>query len=287
MSNAIRYHIEHTSHYRYQLPASGSVMALCLQPQADEQQRLLAFSLKLKPKAVLSEERDSFGNRQHYFSLHRAHHEVKITAHTEVALQPPPPLPVSLPAAAWQTVRSWQHSFAWWDFLQPSVLTVPSATLANFVRDNGIAPAVDPLTSLQQLNVKLYECFTYVPGSTAVDSVIEHILTTRQGVCQDYTHVMLAIVRTWGIPARYVSGYLCATGQQHEQAASDATHAWVECLLPELGWVGFDPTNCTTTDTRHVRLAIGRDYRDVPPTRGTRQGGGNTQLDVAVKYKRI
>ena len=287
MSNSTRYRIAHTSHYRYQLPASGSVMALCLQPQEDKQQQLQAFTLKLKPTAVLSEELDCFGNRQHYFSIHRGHHEVKITAHTEVSLQPPAPLPASLPAETWQAVRAGQDSFVWWDFLQPSILTTPSASLTNFIRDNGIAPAADPLTSLQQLNIKLYESFTYMPGSTAVDSNIEHILTTRQGVCQDYTHVMIAIARSWGIPTRYVSGYLCATGQQHEQAASDATHAWVECLLPELGWVGFDPTNCTVADARHVRIAVGRDYRDVPPTRGTRQGGGQTQLDVGVKFKRI
>lgn len=287
MTETMRYRIEHTSRYCYQLPARGSVMALCLQPRHDEQQQVKMFELCIEPAAVLSSEQDSFGNRYHYFSIHREHSEVKIAMCAEVTLQAPKPLPALLKDDAWQEVHSWHNSFVCWDFQQPSVLTTTSAALTTFMQDNDIAPTSDPLSSLQQLNTKLYECLQYLPGSTSVESTIDHILATRQGVCQDYAHVMLAIARAWGIPARYVSGYLCTTGQQYEQAASDATHAWVECLLPMLGWVGFDPTNCSNQDTRHVRIAVGRDYRDVPPTRGTRQGGGDTQLDVEVKVQRL
>lgn len=287
MSDTTRYHIEHTSHYRYQLPTRGSVMALCLQPHQDAQQQLHTFELTIEPAAVLSRERDSFGNCYHYFSIHRRHHAVKIALCAEVELRPLPSLPSSLKTEAWQEVRRWHNSFTYWDFMRPSALTSASAVLTTFMRDNSIAPTRDPLSSLQQLNAKLFECLQYLPGSTSVESPIEQILTTRQGVCQDYTHVMLAIARRWGIPARYVSGYLYMTGQQYEQVASNATHAWVECLLPTLGWVGFDPTNCSNRDARHVRIAVGRDYRDVPPTRGTRQGGGNTDLDVVVKVQRL
>ena len=287
MTDTIHYHIEHISHYRYQLPARGSVMALCLQPRQDEQQKLKMFNMTIAPATALNNEQDSFGNYHHYFSIHRGHHELIITMCAEVELQPPKPPPDSFKDNAWQELLRWQNSFAYWDFMQPSVLTATSATLTAFMQENGIAPTSDPLSSLQQLNTKLFECFQYLPGSTSVESTIDHILATRQGVCQDYAHVMIAIARAWGIPSRYVSGYLYTTGQQHEQAASNATHAWVECLLPTLGWVGFDPTNCSNSDTRHVRIAIGRDYRDVPPTRGTRQGGGNTQLDVEVKVQRL
>ena len=284
MTDLVRYEIEHTSHYRYQLPARGSVMALCLQPRQDAGQQLQAFAIKVVPAASLSAEQDCFGNHCHYFSVHRAHHEVKITVNATVALQPP-----ALPALhSTDAVPHHEHpANTLWDFTQPSALTPPSPALTAFMQNNGIAPTSDPLNSLQALNTRLYECLQYLPGSTSVESTIEHILTTRQGVCQDYAHVMLAIARAWKIPARYVSGYLCTTGQQHEQATSNATHAWVECLLPQHGWVGFDPTNCSLSDARHVRIAIGRDYRDVPPTRGTRQGGGNTQLDVEVKIRRL
>ncbi len=96
---------------------------------------------------------------------------------------------------------------------------------------------------------------------------------------------MIAIARSWGIPARYVSGYLSVTGQAGEQAPGNATHAWVECLLPELGWVGFDPTNQSLADDRHVRIAVGCDYQDVSPTRGVFQGGGETRLEVDVRVR--
>ena len=128
----------------------------------------------------------------------------------------------------------------------------------------------------------LHAAFRYEPGSTAVDSPIEHILETGSGVCQDYTHVMIAIARGWGIPGRYVSGYLHREGAAGEQSPEGASHAWAEFLLPDLGWVGFDPTNDTLADHRHVRVAVGRDYADAAPTRGVVFGGGESRLEVRV-----
>ena len=125
--------------------------------------------------------------------------------------------------------------------------------------------------------------FSYVPGSTSAASPIDDILQSGCGVCQDYAHVMIAVSRSWGIPSRYVSGYLSETGQPGGQAVGNATHAWVECLLPDLGWIGFDPTNVSPVDQRHVRIAVGRDYQDVSPTQGVRQGGGETNLEVDVQ----
>ena len=114
-------------------------------------------------------------------------------------------------------------------------------------------------------------------------SSIEHILESGRGVCQDYAHTMIAIARSWSIPARYVSGYLHLAGLDGEQALENATQAWVECLLPELGWVGFDPTNRCLADERHLRIAVGRDYRDVSPTRGVLRGGESRSIEVAVQ----
>ena len=165
------------------------------------------------------------------------------------------------------------------------MLARPSPALAYFVDRNGIKRGDDPLKGLLQLSDTLYSRFHYVPGSTSAASTIEHILKSGRGVCQDYVHVMIAIARSWGIPARYVSGYLLVTGLAGEQAQGNATHAWVECLLPELGWVGFDPTNQSVSDERHVRIAVGRDYQDVSPTRGVYQRGGGTRLKVDVQVR--
>ena len=118
---------------------------------------------------------------------------------------------------------------------------------------------------------------------TRVDSPIDVALENRQGVCQDYTHIMIAMVRALGIPCRYVSGYLFHRAQSLDRSAADASHAWPEAYLPELGWVGFDPTNDVLVGGRHIRVAVGRDYADVPPTRGVFRGDAETDLSVAVQ----
>jgi transglutaminase-like putative cysteine protease len=116
-----------------------------------------------------------------------------------------------------------------------------------------------------------------------VNSPIEVSLDSRQGVCQDFSHIMIAVVRNLGIPCRYVSGYLYHDQLHHDRSAEGATHAWVEALLPGLGWVGFDPTNGVIAGSRHIKTAIGRDYADVPPTIGTMKGRTETELQVRVR----
>jgi transglutaminase-like putative cysteine protease len=116
-----------------------------------------------------------------------------------------------------------------------------------------------------------------------VDSPIDDALESRQGVCQDFAHIMIGLARRIGIPCRYVSGYLFHKAGDKTRSAEGATHAWVEALLPGLGWVGLDPTNNVIASDRHVRTAVGRDYADVPPTRGTFKGSADSQLLVAVR----
>ena len=116
-----------------------------------------------------------------------------------------------------------------------------------------------------------------------MNSPIEASLTSRQGVCQDFAHIMIAMVRRLRIPCRYVSGYLYHSDQNKDRSADGATHAWVEALLPGFGWVGFDPTNNLMAGSRHIRTAVGRDYADVPPTLGTMKGRAETELQVRVR----
>ena len=141
----------------------------------------------------------------------------------------------------------------------------------------------DPLVLLRELTAALREKFEYAPQATEVDSPIDQALGNRRGVCQDFAHIMIALVRGVHIPCRYVSGYLFHRIEDDDRSAEDATHAWVEALLPGLGWVGFDPTNNLIASQRHIRVAIGRDYGDVPPTRGVFKGQAKTELSVAVK----
>ncbi len=137
---------------------------------------------------------------------------------------------------------------------------------------------------MHELNDRLYSYFDYVPRSTKVDSPIDVALESRQGVCQDFAHIFITLVRTkLKLPCRYVSGYLAQRGQDHDRSAPSATHAWIEVLMPHFGWVGFDPTNLLVAGERHIRTAIGRDYADVPPTHGMFRGRAKSELTVAVR----
>ncbi len=287
MAGPIRYEIEHVSRYAYSQPANYSVMRLCLKPRAGARQRLLSFDVSTDPPAASSAETDAFGNTRHVLNLHQPHHGLAITARSLIEVLPPDPVPESLEAGAWPSIGARRNTFSDWDYTRPSPLTGPSPALEAFVRRLDIRPLDDPLASLRQLTDTLHRSFTYSPGSTSVISPIDHILETGHGVCQDYAHVMIAVARSWGIPTRYVSGYLHVTGADGEQAPETATHAWAECRLPGLGWIGFDPTNDTLADQRHVRLAVGRDYQDVPPTRGTFRGPAQSHLTVNVRIRPI
>jgi transglutaminase-like putative cysteine protease len=144
----------------------------------------------------------------------------------------------------------------------------------------------DPLTALRRLSETIYQSFDYEAGVTGADSPIDQALSAGRGVCQDFAHIMIAICRGWGVPARYVSGYLFTDRKAGDRSDPDATHAWVEVFLPSLRWVGFDPTNNAMAGERHVVVACGRDYSDVPPSRGVYKGDAESQLGVAVSVRR-
>jgi transglutaminase-like putative cysteine protease len=140
----------------------------------------------------------------------------------------------------------------------------------------------NPYELLLELNGRLYELFEYVPNSTNVDSPIDDALRSRRGVCQDFAHIMITLVRKLKIPCRYVSGYLFHEDKAKDRSPAGATHAWVEAYLGDLGWVAFDPTNNLLGCDRHIRVAVGRDYADVPPTRGVYKGEASSELSVMV-----
>ena len=260
-------------------------MSLCLQPREDCGQQLLRFEATTAPAAPVTSERDCFGNTKHVLNIHREHETLAITTRSTVEVAPPAAPSGSLGTDAWEEIRSWERTFAHWDFTHPSASARPSSALTAFMERLGIKAEGDPLEALLQLSDTLYHSFRYVPGSTSAGSPMEHILESGSGVCQDYAHVMIAIARSWGVPARYVSGYLHVGSRSGEQAPETAMHAWVECRLPDLGWIGFDPTNQGVADERYVRVAVGRDYQDVPPTRGVFQGGEGSKLEVGVRIR--
>ncbi len=169
--------------------------------------------------------------------------------------------------------------------LMPSVFARTSPELEALAGEFGVVQrdGRQPLELLTTLNSKIYEYFDYVKQSTDVNSAIEDAIRSRRGVCQDFAHTMISIVRNLRIPCRYVSGYLHRDPDHADRSDEGATHAWVEALLPRIGWVGFDPTNNLIVGGRHIRTAIGRDYADVSPTVGTMKGSVETELQVRVR----
>ena len=286
MPDAVRYDIEHVSHYLYSSPVRHSVMSLCVKPRDGFGQRLLSFEVRTRPSSPLNAESDGFGNTKHVLNIHREHTNLEIISRSTVETTHAAPLPNVLGRGAWDEVRSGKGSFAHWELTRPSVFARPTPELAALIDRQGIGPADDPLQSLVGLRDLIHQSFEYVPGSTTAVSPIDHILETGEGVCQDYAHVMIAIARSWGVPTRYVSGYV-SERKAGMSAPQSATHAWVECFLPELGWTEFDPTNPELPNERRVRVAVGRDYDDVSPTRGVFVGNTDSLLEVSVRMRPV
>ncbi len=282
----VRYRVRHVTRFRYRHPVRRCTMYLCLQPVESSRQRLLRFRVDTAPPARVNTDTDPFGNVRHILTLHRDHEQLEVVSDSDVAVRRPALPPDSMGPGAWDEVRAAGNDPRWWDFTAGGPLTRPTPSLTRFVAELGLAPGDDPLSDLVALSSALNDAFEYTPGATSVDSPIDDVLEKRKGVCQDFTHVLVAIARLWGMPTRYVSGYLYidSSGPDVDRSAfRAASHAWAEALLPGLGWIGVDPTNRTITDERYVRVAVGRDYRDVPPTRGVIKGGGDSRMEVDVR----
>ena len=260
-------------------------MSLRLYPREDQGQRVLRFRLEVEPETVPIEFQDSYGNTCHMISIHKQISDlILVKSKTEVATARGPDLIDDIDSNLWKILTDIANPVLYWDYLNPSRFTRNCPALDVFISVHGIRKGASPLSSLLHASSILYSKFRYEPGITTVDSSIERILESVRGVCQDYTHVLLAIARSWGIPSRYVSGYLQLEGEVGVDRVppTGASHAWGEFLLPFCGWVGIDPTNDTIVDHRYIRIAVGRDYADVPPTKGVIFGGSNSLLDVRV-----
>jgi transglutaminase-like putative cysteine protease len=277
------YSIRHVTRHRYDAPVRESVMQLYMQPKSDGSQRLQSFQVATNPRAGLQAYTDHFGNAVYHFDVPGEHQELTVEADADVEVMPMPAPPEWVDASAWAALESPQLKGENYDMLAAYGVARATPALATFLGEHNLVKTDDPMTTLRRLNRGLFDAFAYAPEETDVDSPIDVALQKRAGVCQDFSHIMIATARSWGIPARYVSGYLYTKRDAGDRSSADATHAWVEALVPGVGWVGFDPTNNVLAGERHIRVAIGRDYNDVPPSRGVFKGPANGELAVAVR----
>jgi transglutaminase-like putative cysteine protease len=275
------YSVRHVTKFRYTPAVRESVMEVRMQPRSDEGQRCLSFSLDVRPAAAIMQYRDFLGNVVHHFDIAGSHSELTLKAQALVDVLPAPE-PLIEASRTWEDLDKLIASGDYWEMMLPSVFARPTPLLEDLFNEMNLERRGTPLELLLEITQSIHEKFAYVPNSTMVDSPIDDALAERKGVCQDFAHIMIALVRKLRIPCRYVSGYLFHADGSTTRSAEGASHAWVEALLPGLGWTEFDPTNNMLSGDRHIRVAVGRDYAEVPPTRGVFKGGAESELSVSV-----
>jgi len=290
MSSRVTYRIDHDTRYVHDGLASTSQHVACLKPRTLDRQRLAWHDLTIDPAPAATRERiDYFGNHVTQFAILAPYTELRVLSRSEVELREPAPevdLGMSPP---WETVResllySGGAPFqAASEFSYPSQYAPASAELASFAR-GCFEPGRPILPAAIDLMHEIHEGFTFDPAATTVATPLTEVLANRRGVCQDFAHLFIAALRSLGLPARYVSGYLLTDPPpgQPRLVGADASHAWVAVWCPAHGWIDLDPTNDVMPSMRHVTLAWGRDYGDVSPLRGVVLGGPEHRLNVEV-----
>lgn len=288
----MRYRVVHHTRYAYSQPVVLAHNEARLQPRVTPAQACAASTVTVAPLPSQRAERtDAFGNRVVYFALQEPHEHLEVTATSEVEVAA-----VAAPAAApaWDTVLQLlaESAVPATRLARQFRLDSPSAAASADVRAYA-APSFVPgrplLEAVADLNRRIHRDFTFDPQSTTVATPLSAVLAQRHGVCQDFAHLAIACLRAFGLPARYVSGYLETDpppGQARLQGA-DVSHAWFAVYVPDSGWVDFDPTNDLLPAERHVTTAWGRDYADVAPLKGVIFGGGPHTLEVSVDLQRL
>lgn len=278
------YTVRHHTRFTYSVPIAESVTEVRMHPRRTEYQQCSTFRLQVRPHAHILEYHDDQDNIVNHFTQPGLHQSLSIIAEAEVLVNARPLPPQALEFSAWDEIDAANASGDTWDMLLPSEFTQRTERLDALATALDVSRRRDPLSLLYELNSAIHRTFAYDAKSTRVDSPIDEALQHRRGVCQDFAHIMLALARNYlQIPCRYVSGYLYH--RRDDRSADGATHAWIEAWLPNLGWVGFDPTNNLLAGERHIEVAIGRDYNDVPPTRGVYKGNAASELAVVVRVR--
>jgi transglutaminase-like putative cysteine protease len=297
------FEVEHLTHYRYAAPVELAHHLAYLQPADGDGQRLLEFRIDVDPEPTdHGSSIDALGNRRICFALSRPHRALEVHARSRVLVAPPPEFDAST-SAPWEAVRERLRYAAGRPYEAANEFVhvspyVPSLAALRDWAHSAFTPGRPVAEVGLELMARVHEEFTYRSASTAVDTPLAEVLARREGVCQDFAHLLIGALRSMGLAARYVSGYLeTVPPPTHDGAAApwlgaDASHAWAAlwCPMADGGaprWLELDPTNNVVPSTGHVRLAVGRDYGDVTPLRGVIVGGAEHRLEVRVRTARV
>jgi len=288
------YRILHTTGYHYSAPASLSQNEVLLCPRQTPNQEVIDTNLSIEPAPQYSHRRtDYFGNTVQLFMVQHPHDKLAISAVSTVKTAKPisagPAASIPWEQAVKRIHRHQQPSeLEAYQFVFASPLvTIPPA--AHEYALQSFSPEIPILEGTIELVRRIYTDFTYDKAASTVDTTVEQIIENQKGVCQDFAHLAISCLRSLGLAARYVSGYLetIPPPGKPKLVGSDASHAWFSLFIPDFGWVDLDPTNNLLTNETHVTVAWGRDYGDVAPVKGVVMGGGRHNLSVTVDVSRI
>ena len=282
----MNFSIRYLTEYRYDAPVVDNLNALRVAPATTATQRVDDFGVRVDPEARLHRHTDYFGTQVIEFGISKPHDHLSIDVRARVATTEPP----APPDGSWEAVEDPAYRAAIGEFGHPMGDEPSDIVLDELV---GLIRAETPLGALERLIEIVPDRFAYNTGVTYVGSTVRDLLDAGGGVCQDFAHLSLLLLRRNGIGARYVSGYLFAPpeGDEDADSAEVDTHAWIEAALPaedpgELVWVAVDPTNRILAGERHVKIGHGRAYSDVPPVKGVYRGTAGSDLSASVRMHR-
>jgi transglutaminase-like putative cysteine protease len=274
-----KFKIQHITKYNYEVPVRDSANQIMLYPISDEWQDIERHIVRVTGNPMIEIHHDAFGNKVGTFTHSQPHQELIINSILEVVTTaktlPEDNRPVD---EQWKKLEEMRNQIPYIDFLRlESFHSIPEV---HQIMEEVRCKNCSPLMSAQDFCLYVYENFTYTKGITTVETTLDEIWKIKSGVCQDFAHFLLAILRLAKIPARYVSGYICPN--KNGMRGEGATHAWVEAYIPDYGWIGLDPTNNCIVNENHVRLAVGKNFGDCSPVKGTYRGTSSHTLEVAV-----
>lgn len=288
------YKVRHLTTYEYQFSGSLSYNEAWLRPRSLTYQLVKESRLEIVPKPMeFSSRLDFFQNQVDYFSIQEAHKDFSIESISIIDRKVPEYANYNQAGISWEEWRDQLAVFKeeWIDIRQfclPSPLISFSENLKAYALES-FQPGRDLLEALLELNHRIYKDFEYKQGFTTVATPLSEVIEARKGVCQDFAHVSIGCLRSIGLPARYISGYIETLPPEGADAlvGSAASHAWFASFVPGIGWVDFDPTNNKIAKEQHITVAWGRDYTDVPPIKGVIFNAGPHELSVSVEVSRI
>ncbi|UXP31458.1 transglutaminase family protein [Reichenbachiella agarivorans] len=289
----MKYQVIHTTNYIYQSAASLCHNIMIQIPKDWPFQKVESFEYSISPEPSYSIDRiDFFENKYLYFSIEKSHSKLTVTAKSKVELSSPAWVTVNPKMTQpWEEVHAWLHSTDAMNDIRQFYLESKHVDFVDGIKEYALqsfTPGRPIMEAMIELNTRIFTDFTFTPGFTDISTPMSTVFETKKGVCQDFAHFSLACLRSIGLAARYVSGYIetLPPPGKPKLVGADASHAWIALYIPGLDWVEFDATNNLLVDDKHIRVAVGRDFADVTPLKGIVYSVGKQTMKVSVDVRR-